>query len=347
MTEAAVVRRAPRRGWIHGPVIDLALVSCWVPFAVATHAFDDSPARLQTYVSAVFLLSFAHQPLTLALVYGDRSQFGLRRRVFTWSPLVFVVAVAIAYELSFVLLAVAAGLWNAEHTLMQRFGITRIYGRKAGQSDGGLEKLLLFSWLVGALVWVAADPATPDRVARVGLGDVNRRGIEVLSDLRPAASALLPVVLVGVGAALAAWLVSEVRRGRSGSWPKRLYVASTAALFATILVDPLAGLLGYVGSHAVEYFIIVHQNLGTRYSSAAVDGGAPVGRAVRTPFGRMGFFVAYLGLIVGVVSLVERHGSVLVYVLVFFTLGGLHVFYDAFIWKLRRPALARSFDLAT
>ncbi len=28
--------------------------------------------------------------------------------------------------------------------------------------------------------------------------------------------------------------------------------------------------------------------------------------------------------------------------MVFFTLGGLHVFYDGFIWKLRRPAVAQS-----
>ena len=118
-------------------------------------------------------------------------------------------------------------------------------------------------------------------------------------------------------------------------------------MFVTILIDPIAGFIAYVGSHAVEYFIIVHRNLGTRYGSATVDGGAPVGRAVRTPFGRPGFFVVYLGLIVGIVSLVERYGSMLTYALVFFTLGGLHVFYDGFIWKLRRPALARSFDLPT
>ena len=29
---------------------------------------------------------FAHQPFTLALVYGDKRTFDLRRRIFTWSP---------------------------------------------------------------------------------------------------------------------------------------------------------------------------------------------------------------------------------------------------------------------
>lgn len=347
---AAIQTSAPeqRSGWIHGPVTDLTMALCWVPFAVAALAIDDTPSHLRTVVSVVFLLSFSHQPLTLSLVYGDRSQFELRRRIFTWSPLVFIAALFIAHHVSFVLLAVVAGLWNAEHTLMQRYGITRIYGRKAGQADGGgLEKAMLFSWLVTAMVWAAADSATTERVWRIGLAGANRRGVEVLTDLRPAAQLILPVVLVATVGILAAWLIAEKRRGPSGSWTKRIYVAATAALFVTILVNPIAGFLAYVGSHAVEYFIIVHQNLGTRYANAENDGGAPVGRAVRTPIGRPGFFVVYLGLIIGIVSLVERYGSPLTYTLVFFTLGGLHVFYDGFIWKLRRPALAASFDLAT
>ena len=78
--------------------------------------------------------------------------------------------------MSVALVAVVAGLWNAEHTLMQRYGITRIYGRKAGEDDGRLEKAMLVSWLVLALVWTAADPATPGRIARMPLGEVNRTG---------------------------------------------------------------------------------------------------------------------------------------------------------------------------
>ena len=41
-----------------------------------------------------------------------------------------------------------AGLWNAEHTLMQRYGVMRIYGRKAGDDHGRLEKPMLIVWLV-------------------------------------------------------------------------------------------------------------------------------------------------------------------------------------------------------
>ncbi|MDH3755084.1 MAG: hypothetical protein OEU32_14535, partial [Acidimicrobiia bacterium] len=108
--------------------------------------------------------------------------------------------------------------------------------------------------------------------------------------------------------------------------------------------SPIAGLIAYVGSHAFEYFVIVYTNLRSRYQLQP-DDPAIVGRAVRSPIGRPGFLVLYLGSLVAVVMVLQRLESPTAYVLVFFVLGGLHVFYDGFIWKLRRPAVARSFDL--
>lgn len=343
---APVPAAAPssRTRWVHGPVLDVAMSFCWVPFAVAGLVLQDDTDRLTWFVGATLLLSFSHQPLTLALVYGDATNFRLRRRIFTWSPLVFVVAVFAARNISLAALAVVGGLWNAEHTLMQRYGITRIYGRKAGQDTGAVEKWMLFSWLAVAMVWAAADPRTPGRVDRTGIGGNNKRGLDILTDLHPAARVALPVVALVAVVLTARWLRDELRRGAAANPAKRLYVGATAALFVTILVNPIAGFLGYVGAHAVEYFIIVHQSIGPRYASAEIDGGAPVGRAVRR-LTRLGFFALYLSLIVGIVTLLREYGTVTAYALVVFTLGGMHVFYDGFIWKLRRPNVARSLGL--
>jgi hypothetical protein len=121
-------------------------------------------------------------------------------------------------------------------------------------------------------------------------------------------------------------------------------VASTAALFVVILVDPLAGFVAYVGSHAVEYFVIVHHTLDRRYR-AAPDGGGALGQVVRAPSGRAGFFVAYAFGVVLLVALLRWHDSRSLTSVVFLTLGGLHVFFDGFIWKLRRPAVASSFAI--
>jgi hypothetical protein len=347
--EGSTVGTGRRRSlaFVHHPVVDVALAFAWVPFTCIGFLLErgGTGAELTMFVSAVFLLSFAHQPLTVALVYGDAEQFRLKRAVFTWAPLVFAVAVVFGFYVSFTLMAVIGGLWNAEHTLMQRYGVTRIYGRKAGQDDGGLEKAMLFSWLALALVWSAANTGLPARLGTLEIGQNNRDAFDVLVSFQPYAAVLVVPVVLAVLGLVAAWLWREVRRPTVNP-AKWLYLGSTAALFVAILVDPIAGVMGYVGAHAVEYFVIVHQSLGRRYTSADEDHGAILGRAVRARTGRLGFLLIYVGIVTALVSVLARLGSPLAYFVVFFTLGGMHVFYDGFIWKLRRPAVARSFAIA-
>jgi hypothetical protein len=329
--------------YVHGPLADTLLAFAWVPFSVVVWllAQAGATAALALAIATVFVISFSHQPLTVALVYGDKVNFRLRRAIFTWSPLVFVVAVILAYNISFTLLAIVGGLWNAEHTLMQRYGLTRIYGRKAGQDDGLVEKLMLWSWLVLALVWAGANPAVPGQLNRVEFGKANEEAINVLIDLAPIARVLVwPVLAASIGL-MVAWVLREHRRAvvNPAKW---VYLGATAALFAVMLVDPLVGIMGYVGAHALEYFVIVHQSLGRRYTSAADDGGAMLGRVVRARTGRWGFMIAYGLAVFALVTVLSKLGSDLLYFVVFFTLGGMHVFYDGFIWKLRRPNVARS-----
>ncbi len=345
-TTTAAARPRVRARFMHHPALDIAVAFAWIPFAITAHLLQagGNTTGVAAFVSAVFLLSFAHQPITVALVYGDPAQFRLRRAIFTWSPLVFVVAVAAGFWISFVLVAVIGGVWNAEHTLMQRYGVTRIYGRKAGQEDGLLEKVMLFGWLALAVVWVAADPATPGRVAAVSLGENNTTAINALTQFRSIAAVLLVPALAVVAITAIAWVRAERRRVEVNPL-KWLYLGSTAALFGLILVDPLAGIMGYVGSHALEYFVIVHQSLGRRYADPVTDGGAPIGRVVRVGPGRVAFFAVYLVIVAAIVFGLQHLRSPLAYTVVFFTLGGMHVFYDGFIWKLRRPVVAQSLTI--
>jgi hypothetical protein len=326
--------------WIRNPATDIAVAMAWLPFALAAHAVSDDSHSLALLIDATFLISFFHQPLTLPLVYGDPDQFAARRKVFLWSPMVFVLAILLGLYVSFALVAIVAGLWNAEHTLMQRFGVTRIYGRKAGQDDGTLERWLLVSWLVLAAVWIGADPATPGRVERLPIGDVNAESVDILTTLRPVTSALVvPVLLLAIGLSLL-WIVSEYERaGRGEANPaKWVYVGATAALFAWMLVDPVSGFIAYVGAHAIEYFVIVHHSLGSRYADGS---GGTLGAAVRASHGRAKFFAVYVVSIVLLIVLLHRAGNPQAYGFAVLFLGGLHVFYDGFIWKLRRPAVAR------
>ena len=199
---------------MHSLPVDVALALCWIPFAAARLAVPRRPTSTAWLVSATLLISFAHQPLTLALVYGDKRNFDLRRRTFTWSPLLFAAAVLATQHVSLTALAVVAGLWNAEHTLMQRYGIMRIHGRKAGQQNAPLDKALLFSWLALAFVWIAADGRTPGHIAQTGLRGKNRRGLDLLADLQPIARILLPLAAIVAVTLTVRWLRDETRRGR-------------------------------------------------------------------------------------------------------------------------------------
>src|SRR3954462_5812868 len=102
-------------------------------------------------LEALSAFSFVHQPLTLPLVYGDAEQFAARRRLFVAAPFVLAAVIAVGLAVSFTIVAVVGGLWNLEHTLMQRYGFVRIYGRRTGEDDGRLERVLLLSWLLVAL----------------------------------------------------------------------------------------------------------------------------------------------------------------------------------------------------
>ena len=331
--------RSAETRWICGMPLDVLMTFSWVPFSLLALASLDQADALKRLMFSVFLFSFMHQPLSLLLVYGDHERFELRRRLFTWSPLFFGVVIYLALHLSPLVLALLAGAWNVEHTLMQRYGITRIYGRMVGQTEGGTELPLYFSWLLLAAAWAAADPMTMDHVAALGIRGANRAAFEVLADWRSVAETLLIPLTVLSLALMARWLSEESRRPNNRA--KQLYVASTLGLFATMLVNPIMGFIGYVGAHSFEYFVIVNRAIGKGYVEER-NVRSPLGRLANGRLGQPGLLAVYLLALAATVYVLERYASFTVYSMVFFTLGALHFFYDGFIWKLRNPQVARS-----
>ncbi len=322
----------------------MTIALLWVPFSAAAALTYGSKAGLSIVVALTLLTSLVHQPLTLGLIYGDPAQFAVAKRVFTFFPFALVGAILLGRAISLSLVGVIAGLWNAEHTLMQRYGIARIYARKAGEGDaprGRGERPMMISWLVFALFFGAADPRTPKLLDRIDLGATNERGVEVLQTLRPWAVALMAVAGVAVVVTTVRWWRLERVRAK-GFTPKRRYLASTAALIALIMINPIVGLMGYVGAHALEYFVIVHGALGRRYTGPLAEDGGLVGRVVRGPLRATGCVVAYVLLIGAVLVAVQFRMRADLASVVLLSVGGMHVFFDGFIWKLRRPLVARS-----
>ena len=325
--------------WVHGPVQDALLGWCFVPVAVVMHFAEPHLTLVQTLMAAIFVVSFAHQPLTLGLVYGDPLQRAAHRRLYLWAPIVAVVAITAGLMISLTLVAAVAMMWNAEHTLMQRYGVMRIYGRKVGDDHGRFEKPMLIVWLLAALTYIAAHIDLQELVLKLGVDETNARGIHLLDSFRPHVRVLFWLLATtGVWLSLR-WWHAERSLGTAASRPKHLYVAGTLGLVAVVMIDPIAGVGGYVAAHAIEYFAVVHRSLRTRTD------GAPVARLTRTGARRASAYLLYFAAIAGFVWLTFDVAGGKVYAFAILLFGALHILYDGFVWKLRRPNVAASLGI--
>lgn len=316
---------------------------CWIPIFVVAHQLSASGANdelLNRMFRGAFVLSLLHQPLTLALVYGDREQFALRRRLFTWSPPIAVGLIAGAVLLDLWIVVPVAAVWNVVHTLQQRYGLSRIYSRKAGYGSARLDRAVLYLGMVAAVLIAGSSTKTLAALGRIMLDDRNSAAITDLTAVRPFALWLVTPAVTAFAVVL--WmLVRQERRHLTQANPaKWLYQASSIALIAAIAVDPLAGFVAYVAAHAIEYTVVVDKTVEKRYAAARPD--MPLlGRVVRDQRARLGSFALFVALIMwfesGVRDAIPGHA----YLIVVYSVGILHFWYDSFIWKLRRPAVAR------
>lgn len=321
---------------IHGRLADVVLGWCWLPVAAVMWSLRDHVDATQAVMLAAFTVSFAHQPLTLGLVYGDRHQLGAHPRLYRWAPVAALAAIVIGWSVSFTAVAIVAALWNAEHTLMQRYGVMRIYGRKNGDDHGRIEKPAMFAMLVAGIASIGAFADRDAMIRRLGLGRTNAAGVRTLDHLQGLATVVFAVAATTAVVLGVVWAVRERRTG--GSWPKTVYALGTVGLVVAVVIDPVAGVAGYVAAHAIEYFAIVHSSLRRRRDDE------PIAVVTSTARRRLAVYAAYF---VGIAATIEvarqiPHG----YALVILAFGSLHVLYDGFVWKLRRPNVAASLGIA-
>ena len=339
MLVATGQRETTKRLWMHGPLADIALGWCWLPIALLMHSVEGNITSVQTLMGVIFLISFAHQPLTLGLVYGDPAQRHAHPRLYRWAPWVAFALIVIGLNVSLTAIALMAGLWNAEHTLMQRYGVMRIYGRKAGDNHGGIEKPMLIAWLIAGIAFLGGYVDLQRMVHKIGFGGTNARSVGLLAGLTSLSRVLFWVAAFVGLVFVARWWKAERRLGFAASRPKHWYALGTAGLVIAVMVDPIAGIAGYVAAHAIEYFAVVHSSLRKR------DDTAPVAVATRTPVRRLAVYAAYF-LAIGALIYFSRSrfdGRVYAFAVLFF--GALHILYDGFVWKLRRPAVAASLGI--
>jgi hypothetical protein len=334
---AIVAGAAPRAGWLQGPTHDLVMAFVWVPFACAALVAAGEPTRLQWLVSATLLFSFAHQPLTLWLAYGTAAQRREHLRVFAWAPPIAVVVIAIGSSVRPELIALVAGVWNVAHTIRQRYGVSRLYGRLNGVDCSG-DNRLLWSWLSLAVMVALARADLAQTAADVGLGRRSMTVIEVLASARAATVVLLPVAAVLAAAVTVRAAREELHRG-THSTARLAYLGSTALLLVVLALDPVTGFIAYIGAHAAEYLLVVRWRI-----DRAADRPTPgdrVGDVARRigSGGTIGVYgAAVAALILSMRALDGRH----IVTTVALTLGALHLLYDGLIWRSPRPAVSES-----
>lgn len=331
-----------RGQWITSPAADAALALSWIPFALAAHAVDGRAADLRWLLAAVMFVSFAHQPLTFPLVYASPWRRASHLRLFTWFPVIAAGTILVATRVSMTAVAVVGGLWNLEHILMQRYGLVRMYGRKAADDQGSVERWLLVTWFLVPLLWIAATGRLQRILDRLSSTSVDSQAARILARMSPEATAAL-VVAGGAALVLTLRWVSAERglAGRTRANPaKWLYLGSTAALFAVAFVDPVAAVVGFIASHSIEYFVIVGRSVG---SERGQEGR--LGRWARRPHGLPTFFGLYALSAIAVFVLLYRVAPPGVLLVGSLTVGAVHFLYDALIWKLRRPQVAASLSI--
>ncbi len=238
------------------------------------------------------------------------------------------------------LLVVLSVLWTIFHTMMQKVGLLRVYGRKAGVTDGPwIDRAFVFSWLVFIFFHLGTRPELRAQVAAVSS---TGRALKAFLESFPA---LLPGLSIGAlaiaVAATVLYLRREIARPGPFEWPKNLYALSILGLYAGFYYDVIAGYAVFAFSHAIEYLAFVNAYARKKYLARPAESSF-LARAVRRQALAMGAFV----LVVAGSFLLWRTGSETTLHWYIVATGWLHFLYDGWIWKVRAPEVGRPLGIA-
>ncbi|HFE44780.1 MAG TPA: hypothetical protein ENJ18_04690 [Nannocystis exedens] len=366
MTKPSASTNAPR-AWLRSPWWDLCCLGfCWVPFylwLVFGLGLDGSWGRAATPALGLAMvvalaITYVHRHYTFILVYGDAGTFSRHSREFVIAPIVTFALLALMRALRgvdlvagispWMIVLVSVGLWNVWHSVMQRYGILRVY---AGRSGGGLEvqahgrrdfRLLWVTVLLIAvivLVFRAATFAGHANAARV---------LRVLQALGPLLEGPWPWLVFVASvllwtAVFISWLRCELRADvRGGRAPRLLFLLSTAALFSVFIVHgPIIGYLCFGVAHALEYVAFVH-HFGERKFGRKLGDQGLVARWMRRPWV---FGPLLSGALIVVFVLLRDHRRSDVYLVYYMGTSILHFLFDGWIWRVRTPEVGTPLGL--
>lgn len=364
------------RGWLVGPWFDsIGIAWAWVPFYVFVVwglGLDGEWSRggrdgngtepgLGLALLLALGISYIHRHYTFLLVYGDRETFAQRLRAYTLVPAALFVGLALTHRLQgdyqieafgqhlrpWMLVLIVTGTWNIWHTIMQRHGLTRIYAGKVG---GGLQdrahgrRDLWLLWSAVALTAVVTLRFRGSTFA--GIGNA-RKLLDAASPLTHGwiGGSVLALVVAATASCARRWWVAEraaslTRRQRI---PRANFMLSTLALLGVFVVHgPVTGYLCFGVAHAIEYVCFFHVFGQRKFAGRPSAERGLAGRLLAQPLVSGPAIALLLGAAFLLLVDVRDSEAFLVY---YTATSLLHFLYDGWIWKVRKPEVAKPLGL--
>jgi len=324
----------PNNYWINNPKFDLFYLSFgWILLFLAFVIFNQYYGAL---IIAVLVTSFIHRHYTFALVYGQREEFDKRKWSYILLPGAFLVITAISLLLGFftILLAVSV-VWTMYHTIAQKYGLTRIYSRKAGYGKAWLDKAIIYSWFV--YLFLALGEKNRDLIAQYKIG---QSLISTLGDYFHVFTLLSYVALAVAIVITILYIVEELKNWDKISIPKNLFVFSVLLLYSIFFYSLVVGFVVFGFSHAIEYIAFVNVFVNSKYKKNP-QSTSLFSKVSRKQWAYSGIFtlvlagISYAGININEPALgIYITGS-----------SFLHFIYDGWIWKVSKPEVGKPLDI--
>lgn len=216
--------------WIKNPEVDSIFFSFgWILIFLALVMFKQYQGII---IVLVLLFNYVHRHLTFALVYGEKEEFNRKKEIYIVLPLlaVFVTYLSLVFGFFKILLTISV-LWTMYHTVTQKYGITRIYSRKAGYGEGWIDKGIIYSWFV--FLFFALANKEKETIIQYQAGQVilNAIGDNISYLIYPAYVSFFVAIIFTL-----IYAYSEYKNRDKISIAKNLYVVSVLLLYSTFFL---------------------------------------------------------------------------------------------------------------
>lgn len=251
---------------------------------------------------------------------------------------------------------VVAAVWNIWHTLMQKFGIMRVYAAKSSvpfdqRTPAWVDRLLIFGSFPFLAVWIGPAQRHVIEGQAKSITQYVLPAVDFLEGIQP--YALVPAILLFVGS-IANFVWFEWKNGRFAS-KQRLSAAFalTALNLCFLFFSPLKVYIAYGFSHGIEYMTFVWAFLRRRYAQPQVHKPL-IQRLLTRPVIAYGVFTLSIaavffgveygddfGLHKGNVTVLDiRFGTWLFAFAIWQSIA--HFYFDGFLWKMRAASVRAS-----